>query len=171
MLSEGLYFNMSFQLLIFGDEYMKKKLICIYLCTLLIIPLFATTVSANGPPTTPEISSPTEVKLNEENEFTFMSTDPEGDDVYYWIEWAPCCFIDFRWHGPFDSGEEAIIYYAYECDGDLQMRVKAKDINGSESDWATFEISVPKSIIFNPFINFLEQHPLLFSIFRQLLRL
>lgn len=152
---------------------MKKKIIGILIGMTLMLPLLSVSATANQPPDIPEISGPTEVEIYEENEFTFVTTDPEGDDVYYWIEWAPCCFIDFAWHGPYASGEEAVISYAYECDGEHIMRVKAKDIYDAESDWATFELTAPFRYIFpNSFINrILEMFPNAFPILRYLLGL
>jgi len=35
--------------------------------------------------------------------------------------------------------------------------VKAKDVMGEESDWATLEVTMPKNKAINPFLLFLER--------------
>ena len=52
------------------------------------------------------------------------------------------------------------------------IRAKAKDSNDAKSDWATLEVSMPKNKAINtPFLQFLENHPRLFPLLRQLLKL
>ncbi len=147
---------------------MKKKLLCIYICTLLIIPLFAATVSANEPPTIPNITGPSSGKQGDELEYTFVSTDPDGDDISYCIQWG--CDDPEICVGPFPSDEEQSKSHVY-AEGDYTIKIKARDTNGAESDWGTFEISVPKCKIFNPFLLFLENHPHMFPLLRQIMGL
>ncbi|KAA0001587.1 MAG: hypothetical protein FE048_05275, partial [Thermoplasmata archaeon] len=45
----------------------------------------------NNPPDAPSIIGPTEGKIRTEYEYTFVATDPDGDDVYYWIQWGEGC--------------------------------------------------------------------------------
>ena len=60
---------------------MKTKIVCIYLCMLLMIPVLSTTVTANSPPTAPDIDGPTSGKAGVPQTYTFTSTDPDGSIV------------------------------------------------------------------------------------------
>jgi len=42
----------------------------------------------NDPPTVPIITGPTSGAVSVSYEFTIVSTDPDGDDVYYYIDWG-----------------------------------------------------------------------------------
>jgi hypothetical protein len=60
------------------------------------------------------------------------------------------------------SGESLNASHIWEQRDSYTIRAKAKDENGAESDWATLEVSMPKSKpIFKWFTWFLEQYPLL----------
>ena len=56
---------------------------------------------------------------------------------------------------------------------DHLIQVKAKDVYGAESEWSDpLPVSMPKNKAINtPFLNFLENHPNLFPLLRQLLDL
>ena len=131
------------------------------------------TVSENGdnlPPNAPIINGETKGKAGIEYEYTFLSIDPEGDDINYIIDWCSCG--DTITIGPYLSGEEAKATYIWDEQGTYIIKAKAKDIHGAESDWATLEVSVPKNKAINtPFLSFLENHPYLFPLLRQLLEL
>jgi len=98
---------------------------------------------ANSAPDTPDIQGPASGKIKEEQVFTVSTTDPEDDDVYYWMEWYDG-YTDGSWQGPYASGEEVPFSYTWTEKGTYIVRVKAKDIYGTESDWATLEVSMPK---------------------------
>ena len=98
---------------------------------------------ANSAPDTPDIQGPASGKIKEEQVFTVSTTDPEDDDVYYWMEWYDG-YPDGFWQGPYASGEEVPFSYTWTEEGTYTVRVKAKDIYGTESDWATLEVSMPK---------------------------
>ena len=125
---------------------------------------------ASSPPTVPDITGPSSVKSGESQEYTFSSTDPEGDDISYYIDWGDnsgeICL------GPFPSGDEIKSSHTWNEDGTYEIRVKAQDIHGFESDNATLQVSTPRVKTFNnPFLQFLENHPYLFPLLRQLLGL
>jgi len=73
----------------------------------------------------------------------------------------------------YESGEEIKLSHSWNEQKDYTIRVKAKNEYGSESDWTTLEISMPKNKPCNstPFLGFLEQHPYMFPLLRQLLEL
>ncbi len=79
-------------------------------------------------------------------EYTFSSstTDPEGEQISYLFDWGDNTTSE--WLGPFNSGNTVNAVYAWNDQGDYEIRVKAKDINGSESGWSdTHSIHIIKA--------------------------
>ena len=75
-------------------------------------------------------------------DYTTSTVDPEGDDVYYQFDWGEG--LESEWLGPYESGSEITITHYWENNGLYFVRVKAKDIYGSESDWSdSLKISMP----------------------------
>ena len=97
----------------------------------------------NEPPEKHTITGPTSGKTGEEYNYTFMSTDPEGHDVYYLIDWGDNTSTE--WLGLYDSGEEITLSHIWAEQGNHIIKAKAKDVYGLESDWATLEVSMPKT--------------------------
>ena len=150
---------------------MKKKLVNIYCCMLLMIPLLSVSVIANDAPETPTIDGPTNGKPGVLYDYTFMSVDPDGDDVYYMVSWG-CCGPgqDFHTYGPFESSVETTISKTYSEEGTFTISAYAKDINMAESDIATLEVVMPMNhqIITMFFMKLLERFPNILPILRHL---
>jgi len=86
------------------------------------------------PPNTPTITGPVEGIAGEEYNYTFKSLDPEGNNVFFYIEWGDGDFSD--WVGPYHSGETCTLSHTWTDKGSYEIRVKAKDIYGAESNWS-----------------------------------
>jgi len=56
----------------------------------------------NDPPEKPTINGPTSAKTGEDHKYTFVTTDPDGDDVYYFVDWGD--ETNSSWLGPSNSG-------------------------------------------------------------------
>lgn len=124
----------------------------------------------NQPPDIPTITGTINGKPETEYPYTISSTDPESDNVYYYINWSDG--TDTMYIGPYFSGEEVIVNHIWAEKGTYVVKVKAWDYYQAESDWAALEVSMPKNRAVNPlFLIFLEQHPHLFPLLRQLLGL
>ncbi len=106
----------------------------------------------NNPPLIPEIDGPKSAKPGIEYEFTFSTTDPELDDIYYYIIWDDG-YIE-AWIGPYNSGETINISHAWANKGDYTIKAKAKDSYNEESDFAEFEIEIPRSKLSNKVLYF-----------------
>ena len=98
---------------------------------------------ANLPPETPTITGTTSGKAGEEYNFTISTNDPEGDIVYYYVNWSDN--TSTLYIGPFASGEEVTVSRSWVEQGTYVVKVKAWDYYQAESDWATLEVIMPKS--------------------------
>ena len=89
----------------------------------------------NLPPDIPgQPDGPTQGVMNKELTFSGVTTDPEGEQIYYMFDWGDN--TSSYWVGPYDSGVAGEASHVWTEPGDYEIRVKAKDINGSESDWS-----------------------------------
>ncbi len=104
---------------------------------------------ANLPPEDPQKpSGESEGVTKVSYTFSSSTTDPEGQQIFYLFDWGDNTTSE--WLGPYDSGNTVNAAHTWNDKGDYEIKVKAKDINDSESKW-----SDPHSInILNaPFIN------------------
>ena len=95
----------------------------------------------NEPPGAPSITGPTSGNAGEEYEYTFTTTDPNGDDVYYYIDWEDGQVEE--WIGPYTSGVEVTLCHTWSEQGTYTISAKAKDVYGAESEWGTLEVTMP----------------------------
>jgi len=72
---------------------------------------FKTYGRSNQAPNTPDITGQTNGNAGTEYEYTFVTTDPDGDDVYYYVDWGDDTFEE--WIGPYASGEEAKVKHTW----------------------------------------------------------
>lgn len=119
-------------------------------------------IGDNSPPSKPHIDGPHIHcrpicgKAGEEYEYTFKSVDPDGDDIYYLVDWGDGTYDD--WFGPYPSGEEATANHTWNAQGTYTIKAKSKDINGLESDWGTLTVTMPRTRAINSFfLQFLEK--------------
>jgi parallel beta-helix repeat protein len=101
---------------------------------------------SNDPPSIPDISGPRNGTVGVEYEFTFNAVDPDGDDLYYYIDWGDN--TSDEWIGPHPSGENVTVNHTYSEESVYTLQAKAKDIFGLEGDWGYFEVIMPKSKTF-----------------------
>jgi len=96
----------------------------------------------NNPPETPTITGATSGNAGVKYDYTFVTTDPEGDDVTYGIEWGEGC-PGIVWVGPYPSGQEVTVSHTFNSAGTFTISALAKDTYGAESDWGTIEVTMP----------------------------
>ncbi len=108
----------------------------------------------NEPPNRPNINGPSSGKPRIQYEYTFNCVDPNGDDVYYYIDWGDNSVEE--WIGANASGEEVIVAHTWDEKGDYIIKVKAKDVYDAESEWTTLEVSMPKTYE-NPLYTLIEK--------------
>ena len=86
------------------------------------------------PPFPPGINGPSEGGIGKEYEYTVMTTDPQGEDVYYWIDWGD--ETNTSWIGPYASGEEVTKKHTWLGQGVFVIKGKAKNALDIESSWS-----------------------------------
>jgi len=127
--------------------------------------------TTNKPPYEPsKPSGLTSGTAGREYFYRSMAIEPDGDQIYYLFDWGDG--TNSSWLGPFNSGATVEASHTWEEKGNYAIKVKAKDIYELEGEWSDpLAISMPKNkpYINTPFINFLEHHPHLFPLLRQLL--
>jgi hypothetical protein len=113
------------------------------------------------PPSIPSVEGSNNGKTGVSYPFTFVTNDPEGKIVFYYIDWGDD--TNSGWIGPYLSGEEVIIEHSWSKKGDYSIRCKAKDVIYAESDWEVFEVSIPRNRVLDNsvFMSFLLRFPLL----------
>jgi hypothetical protein len=127
-----------------------------------------TTEMSNEPPGAPIINGPTSGKPGDTYSYTFVAVDPNGDDVFYEIDWGDG-HLD-PWVGPHGSNVVIIRNHVWDERGDYTIRARAKDEYDAIGDWSEFEVTiVKKSRAMNvPFLNLLHSYLNLFPLLRQL---
>jgi hypothetical protein len=129
-----------------------------------------TSCTNNSPPNTPVISGPTKGKHDTSYKFNFTSTDPDGDNVSYWIEWGDGC-PSSGWLGPYPSGHMITVAHVFPK-GTWNISCKAQDIYNATSGWGYLKVSMPASNTLPPmgfFERLLAWFPNVFPILRHLL--
>jgi hypothetical protein len=95
----------------------------------------------NNPPNTPTIDGPASGTPGVAYLYTFSTTDPDGDIVYYFVDWGDG--TTSGWLGPHQSGVQASASHSWSQQGTYVIKVKAKDIVGDESGWGTLDVVMP----------------------------
>ena len=96
----------------------------------------------NQAPEIPDISGSAQGKPGIEYAYFIQSTDPEDQELHYYVEWDDGTTTD--WIGPYASGEEVTVNHTYEKKGKYTIKVKARDEMNAESDWGTFDVTMPR---------------------------
>jgi len=104
--------------------------------------ILKTLVVAGSPPNIPIIQGKQHGRKNEIQIFSVSSIDPDGDDVFYKIDWGDTITSD--WIGPYPSGEQVHIDHIWSKDGTYIIQIKAKDIDDMESERGHFKLNLPK---------------------------
>ena len=120
-----------------------------------------------NPPSMTKITGETNGNIETEYEYIFNSVDPEGFDLRYCISWGDG---DWEWTEFYPSGEDITVKHTYNTQGDYSVVALAMNINDNIGPWGTLQVTMPRNKIINrPILNFLNNHPNLFPILRQLL--
>lgn len=98
-------------------------------------PIWDFTTRINNPPNVPDKpTGPSNGSRGVEYTFFTRTTDPDDDQVFYKWDWGDGNISE--WIGPFIHDTQASACYKWHKSGDFKLRVKAKDIVNSESNWS-----------------------------------
>jgi hypothetical protein len=128
------------------------------------IPYEGNVITSNEPPSPPVINGPRSGKPNKVYTFTFISIDPDGDQVSYYINWGDGSVTD--WTSYQASGSPGYIEnHSWKPKGTYTISTKAEDVYGAKSDLTTLEITIPRNkvlLISKPILLWLlERFPIL----------
>jgi PKD repeat protein len=128
-------------------------------------------VVENDPPAPPTITGPAKGKVKVATAYNFTTIDPNGNDVFYFIDWGDD--TNSSWIGPYPSGDTIAQSHTWTIKGTYTIKAKAKDSFGNESDWDTLSVTMP--LLYGPphfrFLNwFLGRFPNTFPILHYLFR-
>lgn len=112
----------------------------------------------NHPPEPPVIEGLIFGKPGVDYNFTFITIDPDGDNVFYYIEWGDGTNTGYI--GLYESGEGVIKNHTWSKKGTYIIKCRAKDEYGMESEWGQLEVLIPRTFPINSlFMKFLERIP------------
>lgn len=116
----------------------------------------------NTPPNTPTINGPTKVGKDVPQTYTFNTTDPDGDDVYYFVDWGDG--TNTGWI------TQTTANHTWTKKGTYPVTCKAKDVYNAESGVATIQVKVPRSKSMNNLLyQIFARYPNVFPILRLIL--
>ena len=124
----------------------------------------------NNPPNSPSLTGPNTGNIGETYTYTISGTDPDNDMISFFVDWDDGS--DSGWQGPYSSGTRIELSHSWSERGSYTVKAKTMDSEGSESNWATLQVSMPKNndALFDSFLSrFYDAYPWLFSLLEPLL--
>ena len=121
------------------------------------------------PPSNPTISGEQNGDAGTSYEYTFTSTDPDGNPISYYIKWGDGDTTDWTSASSSPYKED----HTWSA-GTFTIEAQARDSNGLSSGWTTHKVTMPRTIVFNfnqLVLKFLEAHPNAFPLLRHILGL
>ncbi len=97
-------------------------------------------INENQPPANPTIEGPPWGLGGKKYDFTFVSIDPEGYNIYCKIDWDDGS--NTGWIGPYNSGEVITLNHSWKKKGEYLIKAWAKDIYDGESGQGNLRIKI-----------------------------
>ena len=126
----------------------------------------AVTAVPSNPPAKPMLNGPTSGETGETYTYSAASSDPDGDDIYYWFDWGDT--ENTGWLGPYASGEIVEKSHSWDLKGVFDVTVKTKDIHDVGSECSSLKMSTPrfKSGLISSILDLMKQFfPIISKIF------
>jgi pyrrolidone-carboxylate peptidase len=120
-------------------------------------------------PGAPTITGKKTGRAGEEYEYTFISDDPDNDEIFFYINWGDGQIE--KWLGPFESGKGVVVSHIWSYFGIYKIKAIAKDTCGALSDWETLRVIMPRNRLLTNILDLhlLERFQNLFPILQRLL--
>ena len=96
----------------------------------------------NEPPTKPTIDGPRNLKVGDTGEYDFKASDPDTDNLEYYIKWGDGNIEE--WIGPYNSDEQITLSHEWTVDGSFTIEAKVRDPYGEESNIESLQVTVEK---------------------------
>lgn len=136
-------------------------------------------IVSNRPPKAPVFIDGKSDLEKQSYKYVFYAEDPDGDDVYYDVEWKKAgetkiisCSPDdptVYWFGPYTSGEELQKIHTFYKYGEYELTIRAKDSHNFIGPSTTITVTYKNSIIQLPILNkLMEKYPEIFHILTKL---
>jgi hypothetical protein len=108
--------------------------------------------NTNQLPNPPLIDGPHCGKVNTNYTFTIGPiTDPEGDQFYVLLDWGDG--TTSGWLGPYPSDQTTTATHTWSEPGTYNIRLKAKDVYGAETNWSDpFIIYITSKVVLIGFV-------------------
>ena len=97
----------------------------------------------NTKPNPPSITGDENGHVRRKHVYTIVSTDPDNDNISYYIDWGDDKSTD--WTTPTPSGQAITLSHTWQKKGTYTVKVKARDEHLMESDWKTLSVTMPLS--------------------------
>ena len=121
----------------------------------------------NTPPEIPSIQGPETGNAGVSYSYTFITEDPESDEVFYFVDWGDG--TNSGWLGPSPSNEDMTLSHTFTEKGSYTIKVKARDVFYAESDWGTLQVTMPKQLFSSHFPRFFIRFPLICALLERFL--
>jgi hypothetical protein len=124
----------------------------------------------NNPPLKPATpSGETSGNAGDTYTYTTSTIDPDGDQISYLFDWGDS--TTGSWTTPVASGTTISESHSWANQDTYSIKVKARDTHGDESEWSDpLQVEMPKALNM-PFLQFLQNYPLLYYIIQLILQL
>ncbi len=98
----------------------------------------------NNPPVMQVIEGADYGKIGESYTYRFTGSDPDGDMIYYQVNWGD--LNETNWLGPYESGVSIELSHSWGEMNSFRMRARVKDgYSGGVSDWMSYTVVMPKN--------------------------
>ena len=122
-----------------------KKIIVIGVIALFIVvgfqSAFANNIMENNPPEAPSINGHPNGTPGQLLCFTFNSSEPDGDDVRFYIDWGDCTY---NVTDSVPSGTDKTVSHIWDVEDTYTITAYSEDETGSTSFPATFTVIIPR---------------------------
>jgi len=121
------------------------------------------------PPGTPILTGPTNGEIGIEYEYVVKTSDPEEDDVCYFVDWGDDTTTG--WTNFIASGTQMTLSHTWSEKGTYVVRAKAKDVYDLQSDWGYIEVTMPMNQQIGQIISQRFSYRLFYPVLERLLNL
>jgi outer membrane protein assembly factor BamB len=126
----------------------------------------------NHPPDTPYVDGRPTGSISKEIYISIRGSDPDNNPVSYDVDWGDGTYT----YGIYSMDNElgkSYGYHTYSSTGIYNIRVKAWDDFGGESDWGSFKITISKNkniVNYRPLLNFIDNYPYLVKMLDKIMK-